>query len=41
MIMLPELRLSVDVPPLLTAAFSNIASKWPPVLHIPLDLPEN
>jgi hypothetical protein len=40
MIMLPELRLSVDAL-LLTAAFSNIASKWLPVLHIPLDLPEN
>jgi hypothetical protein len=38
--MLPELRLSVDEP-LLTAAFSDVASKWLPVLHIPLILPEN
>jgi hypothetical protein len=38
--MLPDLLLSVDEP-LLTAALSDVASKWSPVLHIPLNLPEN
>jgi hypothetical protein len=38
--MLPDLLLPVDEP-LLTAAFSDVASNWPPVLHIPLNLPEN
>jgi hypothetical protein len=38
--MLPDLPLVVDEP-LLTAAFSDVASKWSPVLHIPLILPEN
>jgi hypothetical protein len=38
--MLPDLPVSVDQP-LLTAAFSDVASKWPPVLHIRLNLPQN
>ncbi|MEH2533813.1 hypothetical protein V1277_006891 [Bradyrhizobium sp. AZCC 1588] len=38
--MLPDLPHFVDEP-LLTAAFSDVASKWSPVLHIPLILPEN
>lgn len=38
--MLSDLLLCVDEP-LLTAAFSDVASKWSPVLHIPLILPEN
>jgi len=38
--MLPDLPLSVDQP-LLTAAFSDVASKRSPVLHIRLNLPQN
>lgn len=38
--MLPDLSLPVDQP-LLTAAFSDVASKWLPVLHIRLNLPQN
>jgi hypothetical protein len=38
--MLPDLPLSVD-PSLLTATFPDVASKWLPVLHIRLNLPQN
>jgi hypothetical protein len=38
--MLPDLSLPVDEP-LLTAAFSDVASNWRPVLHIRLNLPQN
>ena len=38
--MLPALPLCVDRS-LLMAAFSDVASKWLPVLHIRLNLPQN